>query len=90
MVAKQFRNILTAKILMGRGFNRTSLAQKMGVHPFVAEKLSKQAGRFSVEELKNAVKESYFMDLANKNSLMDDLISAEILIAKFAEKINFA
>jgi hypothetical protein len=32
--------------------------------------------------LKDAIKESYNMDLANKNGMMDGRIGAEILISK--------
>lgn len=86
MIAKQFRNILSAKTLLDNGLSRASLAGKMAVHPFVADKLFKYSGLFSLNELKDAVIESYNMDLANKNGLMDDRIAAEILIAKFAGK----
>lgn len=87
MVARQFRSILMAKTFINKGFNKAMLASKLGMHPYVAEKLFKQAGNFEVEELKDAIRESYEMDLSNKNSLMDDRIAAEILIARFMKPI---
>jgi DNA polymerase-3 subunit delta len=51
MVVRQFRLLIQAReILDGRG-NKDDVARALGVHPFVAEKTSQQAGRFSVEAL---------------------------------------
>jgi len=51
MVIRQFRLLLQAReILDGRG-NKDDVARALGVHPFVAEKTTQQAGRFSVESL---------------------------------------
>ena len=51
MVIRQFRLLIQAReILDGRG-NKDDIARALGVHPFVAEKTTQQAGRFSVESL---------------------------------------
>ena len=51
MVIRQFRLLIQAReILDGRG-NKDDVARALGVHPFVAEKTTGQAGRFSVESL---------------------------------------
>jgi len=51
MVVRQFRLLLQAReILDGRG-DKDDVARALGVHPFVAEKTTGQAGRFSVESL---------------------------------------
>jgi len=51
MVVRQFRLLIQAReILDGRG-NKDDVARALGVHPFVAEKTTQQAGRFSVESL---------------------------------------
>lgn len=51
MVIRQFRLLIQAReILDGRG-NKDDVARTLGVHPFVAEKTTQQAGRFSVESL---------------------------------------
>ena len=53
MVVRQFRLLLQAReILDGRG-NKDDVARALGVHPFVAEKTTQQAGRFSVEFLEH-------------------------------------
>ena len=51
MVVRQFRLLIQAReILDGRG-DKDDVARALGVHPFVAEKTTGQAGRFSVESL---------------------------------------
>jgi DNA polymerase-3 subunit delta len=51
MVVRQFRLLIQAReILDGRG-NKDDVARALGVHPFVAEKTTAQADRFSVESL---------------------------------------
>jgi len=53
MVVRQFRLMIQAReILDGRG-NQNDVARALGVHPFVAEKTTQQAGRFSIESLEN-------------------------------------
>lgn len=51
MVVRQFRLLIQAReILDGRG-NKDDVARALGVHPFVAEKTTQQAARFSIEAL---------------------------------------
>ncbi len=51
MVVRQFRLLLQAReILDGRG-NKDDVARALGIHPFVAEKATQQAARFSIESL---------------------------------------
>ena len=53
MVVRQFRLLIQAReILDGRG-NKDDVARALGVHPFVAEKTTGQASRFSMESLES-------------------------------------
>lgn len=53
MVVRQFRLLIQAReILDGRG-NQNDVARALGVHPFVAEKTTQQAARFSIESLES-------------------------------------
>jgi DNA polymerase-3 subunit delta len=53
MVVRQFRLLIQAReILDGRG-NKDDVARALGAHPFVAEKTTGQAGRFSIESLES-------------------------------------
>ncbi len=53
MVIRQFRLLIQAReILDGHG-NKDDVARALGVHPFVAEKTTQQAARFSIESLES-------------------------------------
>jgi DNA polymerase III subunit delta len=53
MVVRQFRLLIQAReILDGRG-TKDDVTRALGVHPFVAEKTTQQAARFSIESLEN-------------------------------------
>ena len=53
MVVRQFSLLIQAReILDGRG-NKDDVARALGVHPFVAEKTTGQASRFSMESLES-------------------------------------
>lgn len=53
MVVRQFRLLIQAReILDGRG-NKDDVARALGVHPFVAEKTTGQAARYSIESLES-------------------------------------
>jgi DNA polymerase-3 subunit delta len=53
MVIRQFRLLIQAReILDGRG-NKDDVARALSVHPFVAEKTTGQAARFSIESLES-------------------------------------
>jgi DNA polymerase III subunit delta len=70
MVVRQFRLLLQAReILDGRG-NKDNVARALGVHPYVAEKTTQQAGRFSVESLEYVYRKLLAIDEGVKTGQM--------------------
>lgn len=68
MVIRQFRLLIQAReILDGRGHQK-QVARVLGVHPFVAEKATQQAARFSMEVLENIYRRLLSMDEGVKTS----------------------
>jgi DNA polymerase-3 subunit delta len=62
MVVRQFRLLIQAReILDGRG-NKDDVARALGVHPFVAEKTTGQAARYSMESLESIYRELLRID----------------------------
>ncbi len=51
MVVRQFRLLIQAREIIDNGGGKEAVAQALHVHPFVAEKASGQARRFSIETL---------------------------------------
>ncbi len=60
-----------------------ALAQHIGVHPFVAKKVSQQAQRFSMSELISAHAVILDADVAIKTGKMDDVTALDVLVAAF-------
>ena len=68
MVVRQFRLLIQAReILDGHG-NQNDVARALGVHPFVAEKTTQQAARFSIESLENIYRRLLNIDEGVKSS----------------------
>lgn len=82
MIAKQFRNMLFAVELQRESVSPKDIASKLGLMPFIVNKLIKHAKSFGSKKLKDLVEETYELDVKVKNGLIDSKIATEILIAK--------
>ncbi len=86
MVVRQFRLLLQAReILDGRG-NKDDVARALGVHPFVAEKTTGQANRFSMEALENIYRRLLSIDERVKTSQITLDLALDTLIVELAGK----
>jgi DNA polymerase-3 subunit delta len=85
MIARQLRQVFQAKLLSGRGMGTDEVAKEMGLHPFIAGKVLKQASRFTLAKLKEIIKAAHEMDVAVKTGKMGELTAIEILIIRMSE-----
>jgi DNA polymerase-3 subunit delta len=82
MVVRQFRLLIQAReILDGRG-NKDDVARVLGVHPFVAEKTTQQATRFSIESLESIYRELLRIDEAVKTSKVTLDLAMDTLVVE--------
>lgn len=81
MIIRQFRLLLQTRELIDLG-NRNNIAASMKVHPFVAEKLEKQAQRFFLEQLKIIFQRLLKIDENNKKSLMELSIDLDLFVCE--------
>ena len=82
MVVRQFRLLIQAReILDGRG-NQNDVARVLGVHPFVAEKTTQQATRFSIESLESIYRELLRIDEGVKTSKVTLDLAMDTLVVK--------
>lgn len=82
MVIRQFRLLLQAReILDGRG-NQNDVARALGVHPFVAEKTTQQASRFSVESLESIYRKLLQIDEGVKTSQITLDLALDTLVVQ--------
>jgi len=82
MVVRQFRLLIQAReILDGRG-NKDDVARALGVHPFVAEKTTQQAARFSIESLESIYRRLLRIDEGVKTSQMTLDLALDTLVVE--------
>jgi DNA polymerase-3 subunit delta len=82
MVVRQFRLLVQAReILDGRG-NKDDVARALGVHPFVAEKTTGQAARFSMESLESIYRKLLRIDEGVKTSQLTLELALDTLVVE--------
>lgn len=84
MVVRQFRLLIQAReILDGRG-NKDDVARALGVHPYVAEKTTGQAGRFTMESLESIYRQLLNIDERVKTSQITLDLALDTLVVELA------
>ncbi len=82
MVVRQFRLLIQAReVLDGRG-NKDDVARALGVHPFVAEKTTQQAARFSIESLETIYHKLLNIDEGVKTSQVTLDLAMDTLVVE--------
>ncbi len=71
MFVYQFRNLLRVKSLLAKYMLSADIAKKTSLHPFVVRKVSEQARKFELEELKKKFSTLAQNDIAVKNGELD-------------------
>src|SRR5829696_8039732 len=85
MVVRQFRLLIQAReILDGRG-NKNDIARALGVHPFVAEKTTQQAARFSIESLESIYHRLLNIDEGVKTSQVALDLAMDTLVVELTQ-----
>ncbi|MCS7061521.1 MAG: DNA polymerase III subunit delta [Anaerolineae bacterium] len=80
MIARQTRLLIQAK--ENDHLTPSELAQALGLHPFVAEKVARQARNFSMARLEGAHIAVMETDLAIKTGRMEDGVALDTLVAE--------
>src|SRR5512134_511233 len=82
MMVRQFRLLIQAReILDGRG-NKDDVARALGVHPFVAEKTTQQAARFSIDSLERIYHRLLNIDEGVKTSQVTLDLAMDMLVVE--------
>ncbi len=84
MVVRQFRLLLQAREILDGRVNKDDVARALGVHPFVAEKTTGQASRFSMEALENIYHRLLSIDERVKTSQITLDLALDTLIVELA------
>jgi len=68
LLARQVRLLWQIKELTAEDLNSRTIAENLGMHPFVVEKLTKQSKHFTIKQLKDALNELALADRLIKSS----------------------
>ncbi len=85
MVIRQFRLIIMAKDLVGRGENATSIARLLGIRPFVAQKVVAQGNYFTMAQLERVYRYLLDLDLSIKSGDLTPEAALDLLVAGLGE-----
>ena len=84
LIGRQFNLLLQVKELRKKGYSPQVISEKTGLHGFVVGKYEKQAMRFQMKELRQALEDCVNADENVKTGKMQDIMSVEILICKYS------
>ena len=82
LIARQFNQILQVKELMGKGLDKSSIASKLKMQPFVVGRTMPQARAFTREQILSYVELCVSSEEAVKSGRLQDRLPVELLIAK--------
>ena len=81
-ITTHFRNLLYIKISETEGVNKEKLLSETRMHPFVYQKTSFQAKRFTMERLKEIYQDIKNTDIAIKTGEQEGELALDLLIGK--------
>ena len=77
---------MQVKEALADGRGNAQIASEMGVAPFIVGKYVTQAKYFSIEQIKDALKDCVDTEEAVKNGKLDDKMGVELIIIKYSKK----
>lgn len=86
MLIRQFRILLQVKEIISQEPNYYTVASRLGLHPFVAQKAILAGRKFSLEELKKIYGLLLNIDIKIKTSQDDPRVLFDLLVMKVCEK----
>jgi len=81
LLARQVRMMWQAKDMAAEGYSSRDVAEKLGLVPFIGEKMMKQSKNFTAEILKQAMVSLAAADYGLKSGKANSLVLEEIIIA---------
>ncbi|SDB62362.1 DNA polymerase III subunit delta [Butyrivibrio sp. INlla16] len=86
LIMRQFNQLLQVKEMTEYSANKGDIAKKLGIHPFVAEKLMGWSRSYQMKDLKDSLDMCLSSDEAVKSGKLDRIISVEMIIVKASSR----
>lgn len=90
LITRQFNILLSIRDMARKGLDQQTMAQKAGIPPFAVRRNLTQAKGFTLEQLKDALKEGVELEEAVKTGQMNDQMAVELFIMKYSSAKNTA
>lgn len=86
LITRQFNILLSVRDMARKGLDQQTMAQKAGIPPFAVRRNLTQAKGFTLEQLKDALREGVELEEAVKTGHMNDQMAVELFIMKYSAK----
>ena len=84
LISRQFQILLNVKDMSARGMDQASMAKIAGIPPFAVRRNVSQAKGFSMEQLKQALRDGVDLEEAVKTGRMNDQMAVAIFLMKYS------
>lgn len=85
MIERQYRLMLQVSDLAARGMAIDAIQKQLGMHPFVARKMSEQARNYSVEQLEEILRKLLELDVSLKTSRLEPTAALDLLVVQLTQ-----
>lgn len=84
LISRQFQILLNVRDMSARGMDQASMAKIAEIPPFAVRRNVSQAKGFSMEQLKQALRDGVDLEEAVKTGRMNDQMAVEIFLMKYS------
>lgn len=88
LISRQFQMMMTVKAMTNRGFGNKEIASKAGCPEWAVRKYQLQCRAYTLDELKQAVKDGVAYEEAVKTGQMNDQMAVELFIVQYSATKN--
>ncbi len=85
LISRQFQILLNIKDMSSKGFDNGTMAQKAAIPPFAVRRNVTQAKGFTMQQLKDAIKDGVEFEEAVKTGRMNDQMAVELFLIKYSK-----
>lgn len=84
LISRQFQILLNIKDMSGKGFDNAAMAKNAGIPPFAVRRNLSQAKGFTMQQLKQAIRDGVDYEEAVKTGRMNDQMAVELFLMKYS------
>ncbi|WNV59290.1 DNA polymerase III subunit delta [Oscillospiraceae bacterium NTUH-002-81] len=84
LLVRQFNILLQVKTMVAAGMEQNQIADRAGLRSFTIRRYRSEAGHFSVQKLKEALRDCARAEEDVKTGRLDDRLSVELILVKYS------